>query len=1313
MKTTLILALTLSTSALFGATETVSCASHSVTIDLDRKGQVTGLVTAGGVAFGADIDSRGKRVFENTTGLFELELRKVDDYTCLEKVNPSRAKSFACEKLADGLRLVYSDFADAPVRSVRCTVHKDGAKLRWRIAAEPAPGWAVTLAACPLIALKPQIGADGTDDTLVSGHSFREGLERNPGARTWKRFGRQPGSLGVQLAVYCDPKALFLYCAEDGAGEMKSLKIQSVPGAGMLFRFAHETWAPAAAEQPYDVVTVCKDAGPGDEPLSWHDGADIYKAWAVKQRWCRTPWKLRADIPVWLKDSPVHANLYDWRGWCRRPHALEDWAEKYWEKNFPNSTVNLHFDGWERDGVYVMTDYFPLHPDNETFAGYAKALANHRVYLFPWPSGYLRAAAFDKRPDGTFAVDEREAFARTFAPHACKMPDGALHDAHYKWLKGGAVSSMCGGDPWTIDWFAKEICGKISDLGVPTLSCDQNVGGGFPACWDRTHPHPPGLGRWITDSARRQAAVSLDELRRRFPEAAAFCFEEANEHLNDVVSYSYSREPYDPDREWANVFTYLYHEYVPIYPTLGGVCRFSDAYALTAGLMPRLKPRFSDFDPSAKPKPKAKNGRKSSEDPTALWNELVADLDDEARTRFVRRWVSLYSGEGREWLMFGRRVKPPRIDCASVSFGGTNRLAVFVGAYEALDGRRALVFANGTDAAQRVTWRRGGRAHELTLAPYEVQLLPEDDLLKRWADGLIALQVGEFARPELKGGVLCPACGFLHGRIGDVAYPFAHLYAKTGDAKYLKGAEAAVDWCERNMLLPTGLYRNDRQSYWRSTTAFCAIPLWKALRDYGEKLPAATAAKWRRILHRQLAALYELYEHDPDFKAVINYYAVYPEAMYIAWKELGDEKYLAAAKRQAKELLEQAFNKDGFLIGEGKLNGSMFGTSPRGCNLVDFGYNLEESLTAIVEYANMTGDAALRAKAVDSAKRQLEFVLPDGAIDNSCGSRSVKWTYYGSRTSDGILSLLALLKDDVPYAARMAERVIDLYTRCTGPDGLIRGGYMHDDAEEPACVHHAFARAKTLVEYERSGLASASASGTEMPRERTYGAKHFPTIDTHLVSIGPWRATVSANDAFNLAARRSAAVSGGTMSMLWRADVGPVFVGTLGEYFYAEAHNMQDDRHDMKMHCLAPRILRDKHSNIFDYESETKGEMRGEAFVYSAKGRLTAPTGGKSAAYELGYCLEAKGLTIEASCADRAARYVIPLVAGANDRVTVEGAVATVERRGRKLTLTATAPLALDPCDRGGRIWSPASGMLCAPLSVSLEKPVKLTLTVE
>ena len=585
-----------------------------------------------------------------------------------------------------------------------------------------------------------------------------------------------------------------------------------------------------------------------------------------------------------------------------------------------------------------------------------------------------------------------------------------------------------------------------------------------------------------------------------------------------------------------------------------------------------------------------------------------------------------------------------------------------------------------------------------------------DNLLKRWCDGLVGLQIRNLTRPELKGAVQCPSCGLLHGRICDAAYPFIHLYASTGERGYLDAARGVIDWCEANMLLPDGLYRNDRQTYWRSTTAFFAISLWKVLNIYGDVLPSATRERWRAIFLRAVKGIYRLYEEKTDgFSPIVNYRCIYPELMYLAWKETGESRYLSAAKRQADLIRTTAFNEEGFLVGEGKVGGRLDGETRRGCNMIDFGYNLEESLAALIEYANLADDGELRAMAVRSARVQLEFVLPDGAIDNSCGSRSIKWTYYGSRTSDGILSLLVLLKDDVPYAAEMARRVVRLYARCTGKDGLLSGGLMYADAGEPACVHHSFAHAKTLVDYIRSNVDAMPAA--PLPRESVCGPKYFRSLDTYLVAYGPWRSTVSANDGFNIC--RAAAVSGGTLSMLWHEALGPVSIATAGEYFYAEPFNMQDDRHDMTMQCLAPRIVLGKLSNIFDYEVCAKGNSAKGHFTYEARGRLTDKNGGKGPDYRIRYEIDSYGVGIAAECADANARFVWPVVAAKDDRMMAEDHVVKIIRRGRTIRLESTVPIAVDRCDRGDRIWSPIAGILCVPFSVSLKEPVKLHLVSE
>ena len=62
-----------------------------------------------------------------------------------------------------------------------------------------------------------------------------------------------------------------------------------------------------------------------------------------------------------------------------------------------------------------------------------------------------------------------------------------------------------------------------------------------------------------------------------------------------------------------------------------------------------------------------------------------------------------------------------------------------------------------------------------------------------------------------------------------------------------------------------------------------------------------------------------------------------------------------------------------------------------------------ESIYGRDENALMVNDRELLSIVERSMNTHLEFMLPDGAWDNSWGTRSFKWTYWGGRTSDGFM----------------------------------------------------------------------------------------------------------------------------------------------------------------------------------------------------------------------------------------------------------------------------------------------------------------------
>ena len=95
-------------------------------------------------------------------------------------------------------------------------------------------------------------------------------------------------------------------------------------------------------------------------------------------------------------------------------------------------------------------------------------------------------------------------------------------------------------------------------------------------------------------------------------------------------------------------------------------------------------------------------------------------------------------------------------------------------------------------------------------------------------------------------------------------------------------------------------------------------------------------------------------------------------------------------------------------------------------------------------------------------KTHMEFMLPDGAWDNSWGSRNYKWSWWGSRTSDGCHPGFVLMPKFDPRFREVARRNLELMAACTH-DGLLYGGpdyFAHGDLP---CIHHTFTHAKALA----------------------------------------------------------------------------------------------------------------------------------------------------------------------------------------------------------------------------------------------------------
>lgn len=571
------------------------------------------------------------------------------------------------------------------------------------------------------------------------------------------------------------------------------------------------------------------------------------------------------------------------------------------------------------------------------------------------------------------------------------------------------------------------------------------------------------------------------------------------------------------------------------------------------------------------------------------------------------------------------------------------------------------------------------------------------DLLLSYCDRLVKNQITEMTDPHFHGGILCPACALIHGRIADAVYPLSAAYHYTKDSRYLECAKAAVSWSEHNLRRTDGSYYNDKMKDWRGITVFSAISFGEALLYHGDCLDEQTRSSWEKIHKRLTDFVFKRFK-EPDFKTNINYFAAYASAMAIAYRLTENEQYRTAAYEMADRVLENNVTADGLIHGEGSPEGGR--RTPKGSFGVDIGYNVEETLPALTAFAHYMQDEGYMERIISLWRTHLEFMLPDGGWDNSFGTRHNKWTYYGSRTSDGAQTGLCYIWQRDPVFAETAERNFEAMRRCSS-DGYLYGGPMYEEAGEEPCIHHSFTHAKApaaLIDSEFSHR-----THTALPREREYGLLPFPSINVNLVSVGDFRATVSGYDCVKF---HAAATGGGSLTMLYHRGYGPVFASSVAKYGITEFLNMQHTRTFEGAECSTPRIQLGDLSSVNSIDCTLFAEKREERVMLRASGVLRDCYGGVGEGYSLEYLFGEDGLTLTVT-SDAGGELILPVIGGNGAKASADGLIATLRRGEHTVELCSKAPITV-----GEETFNPVGGFLTAPFKISLDKGTPCTVTL-
>ncbi len=530
------------------------------------------------------------------------------------------------------------------------------------------------------------------------------------------------------------------------------------------------------------------------------------------------------------------------------------------------------------------------------------------------------------------------------------------------------------------------------------------------------------------------------------------------------------------------------------------------------------------------------------------------------------------------------------------------------------------------------------------------------ELMKTWCDTLLTYRVTS-PHPAIDGAMVCPACHVIHGRIADLAFPLALLYVETGEARYIDAADKFVTWTDMTLSRPDGSVRNDAGNEWKGISAFLALSLGEALYHFDGRLPSEVQNRWMKLFVRISEFIYVKLSYT---KPNINYFAGMACELAMAWKLTGDEKYLIRA-RDMERICREHFDGQGMFFGE-----SCDNITPKGCRYIDAAYNIEESLPHLLRYATLTGEGMdfYRERMRDG----LEFLLPDGGIDDSWSSRQNKWTWWGSRTSDGAVEGLALCLDD-PMLADACERVLSLYEKCTH-DGLLSLP-MAKQAGEPTCLHHSFCHAKALAVLALAE--NVKVSHTVLPCEQEYGVKLFQNGNVALISHKGWRATVSTCD---VVYGKGCENGGGSMTLLMHGTT-PICASTMREYRAVEPHNMQFLKRSDQTPCMTPRVIFEDGDSLTDNSAVLS--VSGEAEVTVRGTHFTA-------VYSFGDYVSIRLKS------DKKASFMLPIIVSDDVSVT-EGCV----------RIGAVEVYASDlHCDKDARMFNQVGGFIWLPIAVDI-----------
>ena len=343
----------------------------------------------------------------------------------------------------------------------------DGNAAEWRIAvANRSTRWGLAQTEFPVIdrAVRP-----GAATALLPLGNWGGRLVPNYASGQRMRYPR--GSVPVQTLSFMLGDAGLQFTALDGGAQEKTFDTSDL---GLRIAYlCPDAGRPGAANAPdFAVETAAFTDG-------WWRAAKRYRAWATRQAWtAKGPLATRADF------NRRVADIGFWMNAGKTPADVTNVTAKALAA-LGDIPLGVHWYSWHQIPFdHTYPEYFPERPGMADAVAWMKGKG---VLVMP----YINARLWDS---------EIPSFA-TALPAACKKPDGASHYVEI-YASKRKLSPMC---PATPLWRTRvnSICTELMErIGVNAIYLDQVAAAGPAACYDASHGHALGGGRYWVDAYR-------------------------------------------------------------------------------------------------------------------------------------------------------------------------------------------------------------------------------------------------------------------------------------------------------------------------------------------------------------------------------------------------------------------------------------------------------------------------------------------------------------------------------------------------------------------------------------------------------------------------------------------------------------------------------------------------------------------------------------------------------------------------------------------------------------------------------------------